>query len=225
MSGAPIRLVIVDDHAVVRAGVRAVFAASAPFEIVGEAGSIAEALTAVEAKRPDVVLLDITLPDGSGLDVVARLIEVSPASRVLMLSVHDGPEYVLRAVRAGAHGYLRKDASPAVLRQAVESVHAGGAFFGAEVAGHLATALRDGASAAPASAPSAAPEALALLGRLSPREREVLSLVAAGRTSKEIAVLLGISVRTAEAHRDSIAKKTGVRSVAGLTRLALAADD
>lgn len=222
---APIRILIVDDHAVVRAGVRAVFANSAPFVIVGEAASIAEAVAAVSALRPDVVLQDITLPDGSGLDVVPRLLEVSPASRILMLSVHDGPEYVLRAVRAGAHGYLRKDASPAVLRQAVEAVHAGGAFFGAEVAGHLATAVRGGRLTPDVHSETATAELRALVGRLTPREREVLTLVAAGRTSKEIAATLGISVRTAEAHRDSIAKKTGVRSIAGLTRLVLSTND
>jgi DNA-binding NarL/FixJ family response regulator len=201
-----IRLLIVDDHAVFRAGVRAVFTESAPFDVVGEADGIEAALEAAARLRPDVILLDITLPDGSGLEAVPRLLGLVPAARVLVLSVHDSPEYVVEAVRAGAHGYLRKDANPSTLRQAVTAVHDGGAFFGAEVAGHLAAAVRG--------APS-------LLERLSPREREVLALVAQGLTSKEIAASLGISVRTAEAHRDSIGKKTGVRSVAGLTRLAL----
>lgn len=208
-----IRLLLVDDHQVVRAGVRAVFAEAPSFDVVGEAGTVTEALAATRALTPDVVLLDITLPDGSGLDAVPRLLAASSTTRLLMLSVHDEPAYVLQAVRAGAHGFLRKDASPAILREAVRAVHAGGAFFGADVAVHLAHAIREGST----------PESgqRDLLARLSPREREVLELVAAGRSSKEIAAQLGISVRTAEAHRDSIAKKTGIRSVAGLTRLAV----
>lgn len=205
-----IRLLLVDDHEVVRAGVRAVFGDASAYEIVGEAGTVAEAIDLVVRGAPDVVILDISLPDGSGLEAAPRIVGSSPATRILMLSVHDGAEYVLEAVRAGAHGYLRKDASPSQLRQAVQAVHEGGAFFGAEVAGHLAAGLR----AEPAPRAS-------LLDRLTAREREVLGLVAEGRTSKEIAAALGISVRTAEAHRDSIAKKTGVRTVAGLTRLAL----
>jgi DNA-binding NarL/FixJ family response regulator len=206
-----IRLLLVDDHQVVRAGVRAVFTDAAAFDVVGEAGTVAAALASTRALAPDVVLLDITLPDGSGLDAVPELLAASSTTRLLMLSVHDGPAYVLQAVRAGAHGFLRKDASPATLREAVRAVHAGGAFFGADVAVHLAEAIRAGTATEP--------EQRELLARLSPREREVLDLVAAGRSSKEIAAQLGISVRTAEAHRDSIAKKTGIRSVAGLTRL------
>jgi DNA-binding NarL/FixJ family response regulator len=217
-----IRLLLVDDHQVVRAGVRAVFTEAAAFEVIGEAGTVADALAATRDLAPDVVLLDITLPDGSGLDAVRSLLAASPRTRLLMLSVHDGPAYVLQAVRAGAHGFLRKDASPAILREAVRAVHGGGAFFGAEVAVHLAQAIRAGAAGEPP-IPSeealTAAQQLELLARLTPREREVLDLVAAGRSSKEIAAQLGISVRTAEAHRDSIAKKTGIRGVAGLTRL------
>jgi two-component system nitrate/nitrite response regulator NarL len=215
-----IRLLVVDDHEVVRAGIRAVFSGVATYEIVAEAAGVQQALGAAAKHRPDVVLLDITLPDGSGLESVTALRAASPKSRVLMLSVHDGPEYVLEAVRCGAHGYLRKDASPALLRQAVGAVHAGGAFFGAEVVGHLVEAVKGVAAGAAVGAASDADREV-LLQRLTAREREVLTLVAAGQTSKAIAATLGISVRTAEAHRDSIAKKTGVRSVAGLTRLEL----
>lgn len=207
-----IRLLLVDDHHVVRAGVRAVFADAAVFDVVGEAGTVAEGLAIASELTPHVVLLDITLPDGSGLDAVPQLLRASPSTRLIMLSVHEEPAYVLQAVRAGAHGFLRKDASPAILREAVRAVHNGGAFFGADVAVHLAAAIRADA-APPAEAPAET------LARLTAREREVLELVAAGKSSKEIAAQLGISVRTAEAHRDSIGKKTGIRSVAGLTRL------
>lgn len=207
-----IRLLLVDDHHVVRAGVRAVFADAAVFDVVGEAGTVSEGMAITSDLKPHVVLLDITLPDGSGLDAVPQLLRASPSTRLIMLSVHEEPAYVLQAVRSGAHGFLRKDASPAILREAVRAVHNGGAFFGADVAVHLAAAIRaDAAPAAEAPADT--------LARLTPREREVLELVAAGKSSKEIAAQLGISVRTAEAHRDSIGKKTGIRSVAGLTRL------
>jgi two-component system response regulator NreC len=218
-----IRLVLVDDHEIVRAGVRAVFAGSAEFRVLGEAGTVADAERVVRTERPDIVLLDITLPDGSGLDAVPLLLAASPATRLLILSVHDEPAYVVRAVKAGAHGFLRKDANPAALRDAVKAIHAGGAFFGADVAVHLADAIRAGSvTDAPSRGESMSPEERdELLRRLTPREREVLALVAAGRSSKEIAAELGISARTAEAHRDSIAKKTGIRTIAGLTRLAV----
>jgi DNA-binding NarL/FixJ family response regulator len=212
-----IRLLLVDDHEVVRTGVRAVFADASAYDVVGEAATVATALESLARLAPDVVILDVSLPDGSGLEAAPRILAAAPATRILMLSVHDGAEYVLEAVRAGAHGYLRKDATPTQLRQAVEAVHAGGAFFGGEVAGHLVAALRGGAGAVTPSAASSR----ALLERLTAREREVLTLVAEGCTSKEVAARLGISVRTAEAHRDSIGKKTGLRSVAALTRLVL----
>jgi DNA-binding NarL/FixJ family response regulator len=218
-----IRLVLVDDHQIVRAGVRAVFAASADFSVEAEAETIAEAERAVRAVQPDIILLDITLPDGSGLDAVARLLGIAPKARILVLSVHDEPAYVVRAVKAGAHGFLRKDASPAALRDAVKAIHGGGAFFGADVAVHLAEAIRSGLPGDPPPRGEALTndERDELLGRLTAREREVLALVAAGHSSKEIAAQLGISARTAEAHRDSIAKKTGIRTIAGLTRLAV----
>jgi DNA-binding NarL/FixJ family response regulator len=211
-----IRLLLVDDHHVVRAGVRAVFADAAAFDVIGEAGNVADGLAMTSQHTPDVVLLDITLPDGSGLDAVPHLLKASPKTRLVMLSVHEEPAYVLQAVRAGAHGFLRKDASPAILREAVRAVHNGGAFFGADVAVHLAAAIR---GEPPTAQPMQEKSPAELLERLTPREREVLQLVAAGKSSKEIAAALGISVRTAEAHRDSIGKKTGIRSVAGLTRL------
>jgi DNA-binding NarL/FixJ family response regulator len=218
-----IRLVLVDDHQIVRAGVRAVFASSAEFSVEAEAETVGEAERAVRTTQPDIVLLDITLPDGSGLDAVPRLLGLSPKSRILILSVHDEPAYVVSAVKAGAHGFLRKDASPAALRDAVKAIHAGGAFFGADVAVHLAEAIRSGVrvDAPPRGETLTNEERDDLLARLTAREREVLALVAAGHSSKEIAAQLGISTRTAEAHRDSIAKKTGVRTIAGLTRLAV----
>lgn len=221
MSGpAPIRVLIVDDHAVVRAGIRAVLVAEPDFVVVAEAGRADDAVTVARQVHPDVVLLDITMPGRSGLDAVTLILEASPATRVLLLSVHDHAEYVVRGVRSGAHGYLRKDTAPADLRAAVRAVHGGGEFFSPVVAGRLGAALRGEASAPPPGAPPARDRSVAVL---TARERDVLGWVARGLLNKQIAGELGISVRTVEAHRENITRKLGVRSVAALTRLAIEA--
>jgi len=216
---AVIRVMIVDDHAVVREGIRTVLNGDPGLAVIAEAADGAQAVVLAGAEHPDVVLLDITMPGASGLDVVPGLLAAAPQARVLMLSVHDDTEYVLRAVRAGAHGYLRKDTTPVELRRAVRAVHEGGGFFSPSVAGHLTAALRGDAPAL--SAEDAA--ARQTVAGLTVREREVLALVSAGLLNKEIAVRLGISVRTVEAHRDNLGRKLGMRSVADLTRLAVAA--
>lgn len=210
----PIRVMVVDDHGIVREGLRQVLLADASFEVVGEASNGVEALVVAARERPDVILLDITLPGDSGLAVAQKLRKAVPASKVLMLSVHDDAEYVMESVRAGAHGYLRKDTTPHDLRSAIRAVHHGDAWFSPAVARRLTEMIRsESLSTAPAVAPS--------LESLTNREREVLSLIAGGLLNKEIAVRLGISVRTVEAHRDSIVRKLGIRSAAGLTRFAM----
>ena len=212
MSG--VRVMVVDDHSVVREGLRSVLAATPGYEVVGEAGDAAEALRLAALLRPDVILLDISMPGTSGLHVVERLRHEVPEARILMLSVHDRTEYVLESVRAGAHGYLRKDTTPAELRQALQAVVEGHNYFSPQVARHLTAAIRG------ESAPAGAGPALELL---TARERQVLALVAQGLTNKEAAAKLGISTRTVEAHRDSLMRKLGIRTVAGLTKLALEA--
>ena len=209
----PIRVLVADDHSVVREGLRHVLAGVPELTVVGEAGTGPDAMTLAATARPDVVLLDLTMPGAGGLEVLRHLRATLPEIRVLILSVHDDPEYVLESVRAGAHGYLRKDSSPAEIRQAIRAVHAGDAYFSPPVARHLTTALRDGV-------PPAQPEAD--LGELTSREREVLVRVARGLTNRETAAELGISVRTVEAHRDSLMRKLRIHTVAGLTRFAIA---
>ena len=211
----PTRVMVVDDHSVVREGIRHVLADPAVYTVVGEAASAAEAVASVAAWAPDVVILDVSMPGGSGLHVVAELLERVPAARVLMLSVHEDAEYVIESVRAGAHGYLRKDSTPAELRSAVSALHAGESYYSPKLAGLLANALR-ARSASPAAA--RAPEAADVL---TARERQILALVADGATNREIGTRLGISTRTVEAHRDSLMRKLGIRTVAGLTRLAI----
>lgn len=208
-----IRVLIADDHAIVRQGIRHVFEGDPEFSVIGEAGTGAEALALALRERPDVVLLDLTMPDGTGIQVLQRLRERQPDVRVMVLSVHDEREYVIESVRAGAHGYLRKDSTPAEIRQGVRAVHAGDSYFSPVVARHLTAAVRGGGDAA-GPAPGTASD-------LTAREREVLVRVARGQTNKETAAELGISVRTVETHRDNLMKKLKIHTVAGLTKFAL----
>ena len=203
-----IRVAIVDDHPIVRAGLRMVLESDAEFEVVGEAETAASAIDLVRSNTPDVVLIDINLPDESGLKVAEAIRQ--PGVRLLMLSVHDDREIVRESVRIGAHGYLRKDTTPADLRAAIRAVHAGDAWFSPSVARSLAESIRE----QPAEVPPP-------LERLTEREREVLVRIARGLSNKEIAADLGISARTVESHRDSLMRKTGQKNVAALTRLAI----
>lgn len=211
---APLKVLVVDDHSVVREGLRRVLeeGSGGDLRVVAEATNGAEAVECAVREKPDVVLLDLTMPGpgGSGLTVVRTLRQRVPDSRVLILSVHDDREYVLESVRAGAHGYLRKDSSPAEIRQAIHAVCAGDSFFSPPVARHLAAAVQAGG-----------PRPMGDLAALTARERDVLIRVASGRTNRETAAELGISVRTVETHRDSLMRKLDIHTVAELTRFAL----
>jgi DNA-binding NarL/FixJ family response regulator len=212
VNAVPIRVLVVDDHSVVREGIRHVLGDSAGFLVVGEAASAAEAVAAAAVLKPNVVVLDISMPGGSGLKAVGELLRRIPRIRVLMLSVHDDIEYVLESVRAGAHGYLRKDSAPSELRAAIAALHGGEDYFSPAIASQLADALRAGGTAVPRRPPQAADV-------LTAREQEILVHVAQGKTNRQIGTTLGISTRTVEAHRDSLMRKLGVHTVAGLTRL------
>jgi DNA-binding NarL/FixJ family response regulator len=207
-----IRVVVADDHAVVRQGIRTVLASDDRFEVVAEAASGDEALALATEHEPDVLLLDITMPGMTGLEVASRLREAAVPVRMLVLSMHDRPEYVLEAVRAGAHGYLLKDTGPRELREAVRAVHEGETYFSPTVAERLTAALRGELERESRRGP---------LQLLTQREQEVLRLIAGGRTNKEIAAELGISPRTVESHRESLTRKLRIRSIAGLTRFAI----
>jgi RNA polymerase sigma factor (sigma-70 family) len=208
----PIRVLVVDDHAVVREGIRRVLKGEADFEVVGEAGDAAEGMQLAEEQRPDVVLLDIKMPGESGLELTTRLRERVPDARVLILSMFDHGEYVLEAVRNGAHGYVLKDASPQELRDAVRAVFQGREFFSLDAARRMGAAIRDQHEEM---------RSITALDQLTSRERDVLIRIARGLTNKEIGAELGISHRTVESHRESLMKKLDIRNVAGLTRFAL----
>jgi DNA-binding NarL/FixJ family response regulator len=214
MSDVRVRVMLVDDHTLVREGIRHILTATPGIEVVAEAGDGTEALRHAAEARPDVVVLDLSLPGISGLELATRLREVLPAVKVLILSVHDHPEYVLGAVRAGAQGYLRKDTSPAELRAALQAVARGESYFSPPVARHLTAAVRG---------ENLPEDPAGRLARLTPREREVLAGIAAGETSRAIATRLGLSPRTVETYRESLARKLDIKTVAALTRFALEA--
>jgi DNA-binding NarL/FixJ family response regulator len=209
----PIRVLVADDHAIVRTGIRHVLESGPGFTVVAEASTGAEALELASSLRPDVTVLDISMPGDSGLRVVAELRRRSPETQVLILSMHDNTEYVLESLRAGAHGYLLKDTAATELRDAIRAVRRGESFFSPPIASRLSAVVRGDVAEPPAGA----------LGQLTSRERQVLVGIATGHTNREIAVQLGISHRTVETHRESLMRKLDVRTVAGLTRLALEA--
>jgi DNA-binding NarL/FixJ family response regulator len=210
--GGAIRVLIADDHAIVREGIRQVLDGTEGIQVVGEAATGGEAVERAGTLVPDVAVLDVSMPGESGLEVAKRIKRALPATRVLMLSVYDNMEFVLEAVRAGADGYLLKDSSPGELRAAIRRVHSGESAFSAVAARQLSAALRQEEQNR---------ERAERVASLTPRELDVLRHVVAGRTNKETAGALGISHRTVETHRENILKKLGVRSVAELTRLAM----
>jgi DNA-binding NarL/FixJ family response regulator len=207
---AKVKILIVDDHPIVRQGLRAVLASRENLEVVGDAADGAEALLKVKALRPDIVLMDVNMPGMDGLTVTEALHEKSPQIKVLVLSMHNQREAVSRIIQAGARGYVLKGAPPAELLHAIESVQAGVPFFSPSVA---RTALNPAASEARERDP---------LSLLSNREREVLVQLADGLSNKEVAAKLDVSLRTAETHREHIMRKLKIHNLAGLTRFAIA---
>ncbi|HEX3927813.1 MAG TPA: response regulator transcription factor [Gemmatimonadales bacterium] len=208
MTAPNIRVAVVDDHAVVREGIRRVLEGEPGVSVVAEGKNGDEALALVEREHPDVLVMDVAMPGRTGLQVAAELRRLGDTTRVLMLSMYDQPEYVLESVKSGARGYLLKDSPPADLRKAVRAVHRGESYFPPAVAARLAAARN-------ATPPKSR------LDVLTPRERDVLLGIAIGETNKQIAARLGISHRTVETHRESLMDKLAVRTVAGLTKLAL----
>jgi two-component system, NarL family, response regulator NreC len=203
-----IRILVVDDHAVVRSGLRLLLDAEEDIEVVGEAGNAQEALLRATLLQPDVLLLDVTMPGRNGIEVAREAADVAPDAKVVMLSMQDEPSYVREAFAAGAQGYVLKEAADTELVRAVREVAAGGRYVHPELGARLVSA-------------DAKAQAEAEADPLSDREREVLRLLALGHTNQEIAKLLYISVRTAETHRAHVLQKLGLESRAALVRFAL----
>ena len=203
-----VRVALCDDHAVVRSGLARVLADEADLEVVGEAGSAAEAVRLAAAERPDVFVMDLGLPDATGIEATRRVTEASPATRVLVLTVHDDVAYLRKAFEAGATGYLVKEAADVELVEAVRVVAAGGRYVHPILGAAL---LAPEPERARPSGPG---------GELSDREAEVLRLIALGHTQADIAEQLYISVRTVESHRSHIHQKLGLRTRADLVAFA-----
>lgn len=206
---AALRVLLADDHALVRAGMRSLLRDIPGVEVVGEAADGAEALAVAARERPDAVLLDIAMKGMSGLEAAARFREQLPGIKVIILSMHASEEYVLQALRAGAAAYLIKDSATAELELALKSVMRGETYLSPAISRQVVEGYvrRMGAGAAE--------------DPLTPRQREVLKRIAEGRSTKEIAFALGLSVKTVETHRAQVMERLGIRDVAGLVRYAM----
>jgi len=206
----PLRILLVDDHTIVREGIRSCLTPYQLIEVIGEASDGAEAVSKSKELNPDVVLMDITMPSMNGLEATKLLRCEAPAVKVLVLTVHKSTEYVLGIMECGARGYVLKESSIEDLVRAIDWVAAGKSFISSEVSGpvldHVLKREHDTAH----------------LIALSEREREVLKLIASGYSSKQIATGLNVTVRTAETHRERIMRKLGIHNIAGLTRFAIA---
>ena len=202
------RILTVDDHAIFRQGLKQILADSFSLEEVGEAACAADAMRLLRSGRWDLAILDISLPDRSGLELLKQIRNESPATPVLMLSMYAEDQYAVRAMRAGAAGYLTKESAPAELAAAVRKLTSGGRYITAGVAEKLAMALDDHTAGAPHES-------------LSDREYQVLTLIASGRTASEIAEELVLSVKTISTYRTRILEKMGMKHNAELTHYAI----
>lgn len=204
----PIRVALCDDHAVVRSGLRNILADEADVEVVGEAGNAADAVAVAAAEQPDVFVMDLGLPATNGIEATRQVLAASPATAVLVLTVHDDVAYLRRAFDAGARGYLVKDAADVELVLAVRSVASGDEYVHPSLGAAL---LAPEAASARPSGPG---------GVLSEREVDVLRMVALGHTNADIAAELHVSVRTVETHRAHVQQKLGLKARADLVRVA-----
>ncbi len=206
MESAPVRVVLADDHELVRSGLRALVEQVSGYEVVAEAGDGEALLAAIESKHPDLAIVDIQMPLLGGIDALERIKRMDSPPKVLILSMHSADDYVLRAMRCGADGYLLKDAAASELGRALAALGRGERYLSPKVSETLASVSHRLDETPPS---------------LSPRQREVLRLIARGRATKEIAFELGLSPKTVESHRAQIMERLGIRDIAGLVRYAL----
>ncbi len=201
----PIRIALVDDHILPRAGIRTLLQSMAGMEVVNEASNGQEALALIAARPPDVVITDISMPVMDGFDLTIRVREQFPQVQVLILSMHTTEEYIWRAMRCGARGYLLKDAPPSELESAIRKVAQGESYMSPPVLTRYLSYL----------------ERQSPLDQLTRRQLEILKLIAQSKSNKQIAAVLGIGIKTVEAHRAQLMDRLRIHDVAGLVRIAM----
>ena len=206
-----IRVMLVDDHTVVREGLRAVLDAHPQIQVVGDVSSGQEAARRVEELRPDVVIMDIWMPEVNGFEATRRLLKIDPQVKVVFLTMLGTPEHVQRALAAGACGYLLKESAGREVVEAVLAVAAGGRYFSETITRTMGTYLEQPVSEAPQ----------IRLDRLTQREREILELVVQGKSSAEIAIELQLSPKTVDSYRSRLMRKLGIADLPGLVRYAI----
>lgn len=207
-----IQVLLVDDHAMVRAGIRTLVERLPSVQVVGEVSDGREALNQIRELKPDIVLMDIAMAELNGLEATARATKEYPTTRIIMLSMHTHEEYVVRALRAGAKGYLLKDASSSELKTAFDAVLRGETYLSHSISRQKVDQMLHQKSAE-----------IEPLAQLTPRQREILQLIAEGKNTKEIAYLLNVSVKTVETHRAQLMDRLQIHDVAGLVRYAMRA--
>ena len=206
---SPIRTIIADDHRLVRAGIRALVERLDDIDVIAEAGEGEEALRLSRELKPDLILLDLTMPNGGGFQVLEQVTKELPAIRVIVLTVHEAGEYAMRALREGAAGFLPKSAASIELEQAIKAVMSGEIYISAETSKRSMLDYGKGVTKRD------------LLATLSPRQREVLRLIAEGLTTKQMAQAMEISVKTVESHRAQLMERLNIHDVAKLVRYAI----
>lgn len=205
----PIRIVLADDHNLMRSGLKALLSGMPGVEVVAEATNGREAVELVNSSNPDVVLMDIGMKELNGIEAAALIARDRPSVRVIMLSMHDTQDFVLQALKAGAVGYVLKDAAPLELEFALQAVTNGETYLSPRVSRQVVQSyIRP-------------PDAETGLQALSPRQREILKAIVIGRTTKQIAYDLGLSIKTIETHRAQIMERLGIHDVAGLVRFSI----
>ncbi len=207
---SPLRVLLAEDHTLVRAGIRALLESLEGIEVVAEAADGREALRLAQTHHPDILLMDITMKELNGLEAAARLAKERPSTRVIILSMHADQAYVHQALQAGARGYLLKGSDLTELELALKAVARGDTYLSPAVSKHFVGDLLNGRK------PTANP-----LDELTPRQREILQLVAEGRTTKEIASRLDLSIKTVETHRAQLMERLDIHDVAGLVKFAI----
>lgn len=209
-------ILLVDDHKIMRDGLKAILRQSGEYQVVGEADTGALAVQLARELKPHLILMDLSLPGLNGIEATSEILRHQPDARIVVLSMYDDEASVVQAIRSGARAFVLKKASGAELLEALHSVARGGSYLSPQVSGRLLTRIQRGNMDAPAG------PAASILNALTPREQQVMRMVAEGKTSKEVAVMLNLGVQTVRSYRKTLMKKLGVSNVAGLTQLALA---